>query len=52
MSNSRERGLSLIEVVVFIVVLGIALAGMAVLYNQLTLASVDLTVTAAAGKPG
>ena len=41
MSNRRERGLSLIEVVVFIVVLGIGLAGMAILYNQLTLASVD-----------
>jgi MSHA pilin protein MshD len=41
MSSSRERGLSLIEVVVFIVVLGIGLAGMAVLYNQLTKASVD-----------
>jgi len=41
MSSSRQRGLSLIEVVVFIVVLGIAIAGMAVLYNQVTLASVD-----------
>jgi len=41
MSSRRERGLSLIEVVVFIVVLGIGLAGMAILYNQLTLASVD-----------
>lgn len=41
MSSKRERGLSLIEVVVFIVVLGIGLAGMAILYNQLTLASVD-----------
>jgi MSHA pilin protein MshD len=41
MSSSRERGLSLIEVVVFIVVLGLGIAGMAVLYNQLTLASVD-----------
>lgn len=44
MSSSRQRGLSLIEVVVFIVVLGIALAGMAVIYNQLTLASVDPVV--------
>lgn len=43
-SSRRERGLSLIEVVVFIVVLGIALAGMAVLYNQLTLSSVDPVV--------
>ncbi len=41
MSSSRERGMSLVEVVVFIVVLGIGLAGMAVLYNQLTRASVD-----------
>jgi MSHA pilin protein MshD len=41
MSSRRERGLSLIEVVVFIVVLGIGLAGMAILYNQLTLSSVD-----------
>jgi MSHA pilin protein MshD len=37
----RQSGLSLIEVVVFIVVLGIALTGMLVLYNQLTRASVD-----------
>lgn len=41
MSSSRQRGLSLIEVVVFIVVLGIAIAGMAIIYNQVTLASVD-----------
>lgn len=41
MCSSRQRGLSLIEVVVFIVVLGIAVAGLAILYNQLTLASVD-----------
>jgi MSHA pilin protein MshD len=40
-SSRRQRGLSLIEVVVFIVVLGIAVAGMAVIYNQMTLASVD-----------
>lgn len=44
MSSSRQRGLSLIEVVIFIVVLGIGIAGMAVLYNQLTLASVDPVV--------
>lgn len=44
MSSSRQHGLSLIEVVVFIVVLGIGVAGMAVLYNQLTLASVDPVV--------
>jgi MSHA pilin protein MshD len=42
MSSSRQsRGFSLIEVVVFIVVVGIAVAGMAVIYNRLTLASVD-----------
>jgi MSHA pilin protein MshD len=41
MSNSRQRGLSLIETVIFIVVLGIGIAGLAILYNQLTLASVD-----------
>lgn len=41
MSSNRQRGLSLIEVVIFIVVLGIGIAGLAVLYNQLTLASVD-----------
>jgi MSHA pilin protein MshD len=44
MSSSRQRGLSLIEVVIFIVVLGIGIAGMAILYNQLTLASVDPVV--------
>lgn len=41
MSNSRQRGLSLIEVVIFILVLGIGIAGLAVIYNQITLASVD-----------
>lgn len=44
MSSRYERGLSLIEVVVFIVVLGIGLTGMAILYNHLTLASVDPVV--------
>ncbi len=44
MSSSPQRGFSLIEVVIFIVVLGIGIAGMAVLYNQLTLASVDPVV--------
>jgi len=44
MSSSRQRGLSLIEVVIFIVVLGIGIAGMAILYNQLTLTSVDPVV--------
>lgn len=34
-------GLSLIEVVVFIVVLGVGFAGMLILYNQATRASVD-----------
>jgi MSHA pilin protein MshD len=34
-------GLSLLEVVVFIVVLGVGFAGMLVLYNQVTEASVD-----------
>lgn len=41
MSSRRERGLTLLEVVVFIVVLGIGIAALAVIYNQLTLASVD-----------
>ena len=41
MCSSRERGFSLLEAVIFIVVLGIGIAGMAVLYNQLTLSSVD-----------
>lgn len=36
-----QRGLSLVEVVVFIVVLGIGIAGIALLYNQVTRASVD-----------
>jgi MSHA pilin protein MshD len=45
MSNSRRQiGLALIEVVVFIIVLGIGLAGMLTLYNQTTKASVDPTV--------
>jgi MSHA pilin protein MshD len=41
MCSSRQRGFSLLEAVIFIVVLGIGIAGMTVLYNQLTLASVD-----------
>jgi len=42
MSNSSaQQGISLVEAVIFTVVLGIGIAGMAVLYNQLTLASVD-----------
>ena len=44
MSSSRPRGFSLIEVVIFIVVLGIGVAGMAVIYNQLTISSVDPVV--------
>jgi MSHA pilin protein MshD len=42
MSNKRHQlGMSLIEVVVFIVVLGIGLAGILALFNRLTTASVD-----------
>ena len=44
MSSSTSRyltGMSLIEVVVFIVVLGIGIAGTVVLFNQVTKASVD-----------
>jgi len=41
MCSDRQRGMSLIEVVVFIVVLGIGIAGLAILYNRLTLSSVD-----------
>lgn len=44
MCSNRQRGLSLIETVIFIVVLGIGIAGLAILYNQLTLASVDPVV--------
>ena len=40
-SRRAARGLSLVELVVFIVVLGVASTGMLVLYNQLTRASVD-----------
>lgn len=39
--SSRRGGFSLIEVVVFIVILGIAFTGLLVLYNRLTSASVD-----------
>jgi MSHA pilin protein MshD len=41
MSIRRQAGLSLIEVVIFIVVLGIGFAGMLILYNQMTRGSVD-----------
>lgn len=40
-SKRRSLGISLIEVVVFIVVLGIGIAGIVTLYSQLTVASVD-----------
>ena len=40
-SSRRQAGMSLIEVVVFIVVVGIALAGILALFNQLTRSSVD-----------
>lgn len=40
-SSVRSRGLSLIEVVVFMVVVSIGIAGIVMLYNQLTVASVD-----------
>lgn len=45
---SSARGFSLIEVVVFIVVLGIGLAAVVTLYTQLTRASVDPLVRAQA----
>jgi MSHA pilin protein MshD len=41
MSRSRHAGMSLIEVVVFIIVLGIGFAGILALYSQLTVAGVD-----------
>jgi MSHA pilin protein MshD len=41
MSSSRQRGFSLLETVIYTVELGIGIAGLAVLYNQFTLASVD-----------
>lgn len=40
-TRRRVCGLSLIEVIIFIVVLGVAFAGMLILYNQVTRASVD-----------
>jgi MSHA pilin protein MshD len=40
----RERGLSLIELVVFIVVLAIGVTGVAILFNQMTRSSVDPVV--------
>jgi MSHA pilin protein MshD len=41
MSTRRQAGLSLIEAVIFIVVLGIGFSGMLILYNQITRGSVD-----------
>src|SRR5690349_6474736 len=40
-NKRRASGLTLIEVVVFVVVLGVGFAGMLVLYNRVTQASVD-----------
>jgi MSHA pilin protein MshD len=40
-ARARQSGLSLIEVVVTIVVVGVGLAGLMALYNQVTRASVD-----------
>lgn len=40
-TRGRVRGLSLLEVIVFVVVLGVAFAGMLILYNQVTRSSVD-----------
>jgi len=45
MSSRRgSLGLSLIEVVVFIIVLGVGFSGILILYNQTTRASVDPVV--------
>lgn len=41
MCNRRQAGLTLIEVVLFIIVLGIGFVGIMILYNQVTTASVD-----------
>lgn len=43
-SARRERGISLIESIVFIIVIGIGVAGIVTLYGQLTRASVDPVV--------
>ncbi len=43
-STRRERGVSLIELIVFIVVLAIGVTGIAVLFNQMTRSSVDPVV--------
>lgn len=44
MSSRRQRGLTIIELVVFIVVLSIGLVGIMVLFNQVTRASPDPVV--------
>lgn len=44
MCARRARGMSLIEVVIFIVVLGIGLLGIMALYSQLAISSVDPVV--------
>lgn len=43
-TRSRIRGLSLLEVIIFIVVLAVGFAGILVLYNQVTRSSVDPVV--------
>lgn len=43
-SRRAARGFSLVEVVVFIIVLGVGLAGILVLFNQVTRGSVDPVV--------
>ena len=43
-ATRRQRGLSLIELVVFIVVLAIGVTGVAILFNQMTRSSVDPVV--------
>lgn len=40
-TRPRARGLSLLEVVIFIVILSVAFVGMLLLYNQVTRSSVD-----------
>jgi MSHA pilin protein MshD len=40
-TSARQRGLTLIEVVIFIAVLGVGFAGMLILYNQVTRSNVD-----------
>lgn len=43
-NRPRHRGLSLIEVVIFVAVLAVGFAGMLILYNQVTRSSVDPVV--------